>query len=279
MPAITRSLRQRSFDLLLDQSSPYNRHFEILFGVFDVLSVLTIFFETGLSSAPGTVIARSHIFEWLELFFTLVFSIEYVLRAISTPNPLRYIFSFWGIIDLATTIPLYVFWLWPNIGGEYVVIWRAMRAIRALRILKLLRLMPTLNSFWQAVVEARHQLFLFYFFIGIVMVVAGALMYGIEGPVHGFTTLGVSVYWAIVTVTTVGYGDITPHTTAGRIVASILILIGYSVIAIPTGLITSQVTKDMENRRHSRSCIHCHHTGHDSNARFCKCCGHRLPMS
>ncbi|AFJ46998.1 ion transporter [Shimwellia blattae] len=278
MPGTRRTLRQRSYDILLDQTSPHNRRFEIAFGVLDILSVLVIFLETGLASGPGTLLARTHLFEWAELFFTLAFSIEYLLRVISTPRPWRYIFSFWGFVDLATTIPLYVFWLWPEIGAEYVSVWRAMRAIRALRIMKLLRLMPTLNSFWQAVLEARHQLFLFYFFIGIVMVVAGSLMYGIEGPAHGFTSLGVAVYWAIVTVTTVGYGDIAPHTTAGRIVSSILILIGYSVIAIPTGLITAQVTRDIENRRHSRACVHCNHAGHDSNARFCKCCGHRLPV-
>ena len=149
--------------------------------------------------------------------------------------------------------------------------------IRVLRILKLLRLMPALNSLWGAIVNSRHQLILFYAFIGIVMVVAGALMYGIEGPVNGFTTLSTSVYWAIVTVTTVGYGDITPHTAAGRMVASVLILIGYSVIAIPTGIITSQMTNEFQKRRHERVCPHCKQRDHDPKARYCNGCGTSLP--
>lgn len=117
----------------------------------------------------------------------------------------------------ATILPLYVMWLWPEISLNYVFARRAMRAIRALRILKLLRFMPSLNVFWRAIVSARHQLILFYSFIAIVMVIFGSLMYLIEGPEYGFTTLNASVYWAIVTITTVGYGDITPHTPLGRI--------------------------------------------------------------
>ena len=160
----------------------------------------------------------------IEIGFTLVFTLEYVLRVLIWPEPVRYVFSFWGFIDLATILPLYVLWLWPELAIHYFFAWRAMRAIRVLRILKLLRLMPALNSLWRAVVNARHQLILFYSFIAIVLVTAGALMYGIEGAVNGFTSLGVSVYWAVVTVATVGYGDITPHTPLGRLVASLLIL-------------------------------------------------------
>lgn len=152
-----------------------------------------------------------------------------------------------------------------------------MRVIRVLRILKLLRLMPALNGIWGAIVKSRHQLILFYAFISIVMVVAGALMYGIEGPAHGFKTLSTSVYWAIVTVTTVGYGDITPHTAAGRTVASLLILIGYSVIAIPTGIITSQMSGEIAKRQLARICPECHQGGHETKAKYCKACGSQLP--
>lgn len=186
-------------------------------------------------------------------------------------------FSFWGFIDLATILPFYVIMLWPEIGVEYLFAWRAMRVIRVLRILKLLRLMPALNSLWGAIVNSRHQLILFYVFISIVMIVAGALMYGIEGPVNGFTTLSTSVYWAIVTVTTVGYGDITPHTPAGRMVASVLILIGYSVIAIPTGIISAQLTNELQKRRQERVCPHCKQRDHEPKAHYCNSCGTALP--
>lgn len=239
--------------------------------------MLVIFIESGLGTQYHLTLDEWHIFVWLELVVTAVFTFEYFLRIISWPNPLKYIFSFWGIIDLATILPLYVMWLWPEISIEYVFAWRAMRAIRALRILKLLRFMPSLNIFWAAIVSARHQLILFYSFIAIVMVIFGSLMYLVEGPRYGFTTLNASVYWAIVTITTVGYGDITPHTPLGRILASILILIGYSIIAIPTGLITSHMTTAFQSRRTQRQCPHCQHNVHEKDARYCNACGSELP--
>lgn len=269
--------RLRLYHLLFDQNRRSGRHFEGLCGVFDLLSVLVIFIESGLGTQYHLTLDEWHIFVWLELVVTAVFTFEYFLRIISWPNPLKYIFSFWGIIDLATILPLYVMWLWPEISIEYVFAWRAMRAIRALRILKLLRFMPSLNIFWAAIVSARHQLILFYSFIAIVMVIFGSLMYLVEGPRYGFTTLNASVYWAIVTITTVGYGDITPHTPLGRILASILILIGYSIIAIPTGLITSHMTTAFQNRRTQRQCPHCQHNVHEKDARYCNACGSELP--
>ncbi|MEN0617324.1 ion transporter [Klebsiella indica] len=269
--------RLRLYHLLFDQNRRSGRHFEGLCGVFALLSVLVIFIESGLGTQYHLTSDEWHIFVWLEIIVTVVFTLEYLLRLITWPNPVKYVCSFWGIIDLATILPLYVMWLWPEISLEYVFAWRAMRAIRALRILKLLRFMPSLNIFWAAIVSARHQLILFYSFIAIVMVIFGALMYLIEGPQYGFTTLNASVYWAIVTITTVGYGDITPHTPLGRILASILILIGYSIIAIPTGLITTHMTLAFQNRRTQRRCSNCQHNMHDKSARYCNACGSELP--
>lgn len=271
------ALRHRLYHFLFDQRTRTGRRFEALCGLFALLSVIVIFIESGIGTTYHLTFDEWHAFVLLEVGFTLMFTLEYLLRVCCWPQPARYVFSFWGFIDLATILPLYVILLWPEIGVEYLFAWRAMRVIRVLRILKLLRLMPALNSLWSAIVNSRHQLILFYAFIGIVMVVAGALMYGIEGPVNGFTTLSTSVYWAIVTVTTVGYGDITPHTAPGRTVASILILIGYSVIAIPTGIITAQMTSEFQKRRHERVCPHCKQRDHDPKARYCNGCGTALP--
>lgn len=269
--------RKQMYHLLFDQRTKSGRRFEAFCGLLALLSVLAVFVESGLGTQYHLTYDEWKLFVYLEIGFTLLFTLEYIFRVLCWPNPRKYVFSFWGIIDLATILPLYVLWLWPEIGVNYVFAWRAMRAIRVLRILKLLRYMPTLNTLWQAITNARHQLILFYAFIVIVMVVAGGLMYGIEGPPNGFTTLGTSVYWAVVTVTTVGYGDITPHTGAGRMVASILILIGYSVIAIPTGIITAHMTNELQKQRNARSCPRCHKGNHDSEARFCKSCGSALP--
>ena len=217
-----------------------------------------------------------HIFVWLELIVTLVFTAEYVLRVISWPNPAKYVFSFWGFIDLATILPLYVMWLWPEISLNYVFARRAMRAIRVLRILKLLRFMPSLRVLGrhcQRPPPADSLLFVYCYRDDRF----GSLMYLIEGPKYGFTTLNASVYWAIVTVTTVGYGDITPHTPLGRIVASVLILIGYSVIAVPTGLITTHMSSAFQNSKQQRKCPNCQQGNHEPGARFCHRCGNALP--
>lgn len=271
------SLRQRAYSVLFDQRSRSGRRFEALCGFLALLSVIAVFLESNIGHQLTLTPSEWRIFISIEILFTLIFTVEYILRVLTWPQPIKYIFSFWGIIDLITTMPLYVLWLWPELALHYYFAWRAMRAIRVLRILKLLRYMPALKSMWQALLNARHQLILFYSFIGIVMVAAGALMYGIEGQASGFTSLGVSVYWAIVTVTTVGYGDITPHTGAGRFVASILILIGYSVIAIPTGIITSQMTSELQQKRKTRRCPACKKRGHEANAHYCKYCGEHLP--
>lgn len=271
------SARRRLYHFLFDPKTISGRRFEGICGLFALISVVVIFFESGAGTQYHLTYDEWHIFVWIELIITLVFTAEYLLRVVCWPNPARYVFSFWGFIDLATVLPLYVMWLWPEISLSYVFAWRAMRVIRVLRILKLLRFMPSLRVFWSAIVSARHQLILFYSFIAIVMIVFGALMYLIEGPKYGFTTLNASVYWAIVTVTTVGYGDITPHTPLGRIVASVLILIGYSVIAIPTGLITTHMSSAFQSRKQQRKCPGCHQSEHELNARYCNRCGSALP--
>ena len=275
--SLIQHFRQQIYHTLFDHKKHSARRFEALCGLFALLSVVVIFIESGVGTTYHLTASEWHTFVWLEVFFTLIFTLEYLLRVFSWPQPARYVFSLWGLIDLATILPFYVIMLWPQIGVDYLFAWRAMRVIRVLRILKLLRLMPALNGIWGAIVKSRHQLILFYAFISIVMVVAGALMYGIEGPSHGFNTLSTSVYWAIVTVTTVGYGDITPHTAAGRAVASILILIGYSVIAIPTGIITSQMSGEIAKRQLSRICPECNTSGHETSAKYCKACGSVLP--
>ncbi|MFK3659828.1 ion transporter [Scandinavium sp. NPDC088450] len=268
------SLRQRLYHFLFDQRTVSGRRTELFCGLFALFSVVIVFIESGFGTQYHLTFDQWRGFMLLEVFITLAFTFEYVLRILCWPRPAKYVFSFWGLLDLITILPLYILWLWPEIGLNYLL---AFRTIRVLRILKLLRNMPSLKIFADAIISARHQLMVFYFLIAIVMVVFGSLMYGIEGPENGFTTLGTSVYWAIVTATTVGYGDIAPHTPLGRTLASLLILIGYSVIAIPTGLITTHMSNEYQNRRNARRCPACQHTGHDKDAQFCSACGNALP--
>ncbi len=213
------SFRHLMYRYLFDQATRSGRCVEAFCGLLALLSVVVIFIESSIGKDSSLSLDEWYVFIGVELFFTLMFTIEYILRVISWPKPARYIFSFWGFIDLATTLPLYVLWLWPEFSVHYYFAWRSMRAIRVLRILKLLRYMPALQSLKQSIVNASHQLILFFSFIVVVMVASGALMFGVEGHTHGFTSLGASVYWAIVTVTTVGYGDKFPVTPEGRTMA------------------------------------------------------------
>lgn len=208
-----------------------------------------------------------------EYLFTFIFTVEYLLRLLANQYRTRYIFSFFGVVDLITLLPLYILWLWPEITVEYLTAIRLLRVLRLLRVVKVLRYFDSASLIWETLYIARRKLLLFLGMVMILLCLSGGMMYVIEGPEHGFTTLPVSVYWAVVTMTTVGYGDITPHTTAGRVLASLLILTGYSVIAIPTGVMSAYMTEIMRRRRKYLRCSSCQNTEHIDNARFCQRCG------
>lgn len=268
-----RSWRQRLYIFLFDVSSPAGRRFEIFWVITTLVSVITLFIESAEPHKITLQLKEASVFLLLEYAFTLLFSLEYVLRVLTTQRPMRYVCSFFGIVDLITTLPLYIFWLWPDIALRYMMAIRLLRVLRLLRLIKLLRYMGSANVLWDSLVSARKKLSLFFGGVMILLCVFGGLMYVIEGPENGFTSLPVAVYWAVVTMTTVGYGDITPHTPLGRMISSILILLGYSLIAIPTGVMSSYMTEVMQRNRHRRHCTLCQQTGHDDDAHFCKSCG------
>ncbi|MBD8161407.1 ion transporter [Erwinia persicina] len=268
-----RNWRQRLYIFLFDVSSPAGRRFEIFWVITTLVSVITLFIESAEPHKITLQLKEASVFLLLEYAFTLLFSLEYVLRILTTERPMRYIFSFFGIVDLITTLPLYIFWLWPDIALRYMMAIRLLRVLRLLRLMKLLRYMGSASVLWESLVSARKKLLLFFGGVMILLCIFGGLMYVIEGPEHGFTSLPVAVYWAVVTMTTVGYGDITPHTPLGRMVSSVLILLGYSLIAIPTGVMSSYMTEVMQRNRHRRHCSTCRQTGHDADAHYCKSCG------
>ena len=171
----------------------------------------------------------------LEWFFTIAFTIEYILRIYSSPNPRGYIFSFYGIIDLLSILPTYIAFIFP--GSAYLIVIRVLRVLRIFRILKLFRYIGEANILFRAMMQARRKIFVFLFFVSTLIVVFGTLMFLIEGPENGFTSIPRSMYWAIVTVTTVGYGDIYPNTPFGQLIASFAMVCGYAIIAVPTGIV------------------------------------------
>ncbi|MFK8257112.1 ion transporter [Erwinia sp. AnSW2-5] len=268
--------RNRLYIFLFDVSTLAGRRFEVFWVITTLVSVFTLFVESSEPHKISLDIKDASVFLLLEYVFTLLFSLEYLLRVLTTPRPLQYVTSFFGFIDLVTTLPLYLFWLWPEMALSYMMAIRLLRVLRLLRLIKLLRYMGSANVLWETLVSARKKLCLFFGGVMILLCVFGGLMYVIEGPEHGFTSLPVAVYWAVVTMTTVGYGDITPHTPLGRMLSSVLILLGYSLIAIPTGVMSSYMTDVMQRNRHRRHCTGCQQTGHDDDAHFCKGCGGRL---
>ncbi len=210
-------------------------------------------------------------------------ALDAALRLLVVRRPLRYALSIWGIIDLLAILPTYLSLLLP--GAQTLLVVRALRILRVFRILKLTRYIEESGILMQALWRSRRKILLFLSLVITIAIVAGSLMYVIEGPSHGFSNIPASMYWAVVTMATVGFGDIVPQTTLGRFVTSALILIGYSIIAVPTGIYTAELANGMRQaeaaagrrRRDDRGCVVCGHEGHEPAARYCNRCGHELP--
>lgn len=271
------TLRQRSYQLLFGNQTQIGRRMQLFWVSSALLSVLLLFLEPGGSSVYTPNAQVLHQLLLAEVFFTVIFTAEYLLRLWCTPSKERYAISFFGIVDLLTMLPMYIIWLFPHMAVEYVVLLRVLRILRVLRVLKLLRYMSEMGIVWRSIKLARHKLAMFFGFVGVMLCVFGGLMYAVEGGAGGFTSLAASMYWAVVTLTTVGYGDIVPHTALGRMLASVLILVGYSIIAVPTGILTAYMSQEMRRYREERHCVQCDCGGHETEAKFCKFCGAALP--
>ncbi|MBT8253085.1 MAG: ion transporter, partial [Bacteroidia bacterium] len=212
--------------------------------------------------------------EWI---ITILFSLEYIARIISVKQPRKYIFSFFGIIDLLSTIPKYLSLI--LVGSQSLVALRALRLLRIFRILKLARYIGATTNLMRAIAISRAKILVFLFFVLIICVILGTVMYLVESDENsGFTSIPRSVYWAIVTLTTVGYGDIAPATALGQFLASMIMILGYSIIAIPTGIVSAEMTKSQRDKipTNTQSCVHCLKSNHKDNAEYCYNCGNRL---
>jgi len=254
---------------------------------FDVLLLWAILFSVGLVMAESVKSLNAEygdIFDIIEWVFTILFTIEFILRLICVGKPLKYVFSFYGIIDLVSVLPTYLGLFFLDTRSLSVI--RSLRLLRVFRVLKLARFMKESNLIMEALKNSRYRITVFLFGIVTVTVVMGTVMYMIESPDDGFTSIPRSIYWAVVTLTTVGYGDIAPHTDLGQFISSIVMILGYAIIAIPTGIITGEIIKsDLEKgatekkdefRTNTQVCINCHLESHDDDAKFCKACGTEL---
>jgi voltage-gated potassium channel len=212
----------------------------------------------------------------MEWFFTLVFTLEYILRVITSPRPWKYMISFYGIIDLLAILPTYLGLIFDQ--TTFLLTIRALRLLRMFRVLKLGRYIKEAAVLVHALQLSIHKIIVFFGAVLALVLILGSILYLVEGEENGFTSIPQSIYWAIVTITTVGYGDIAPATVLGKILASVAMLTGYSIIAVPTGIITVEIGKAAKKGQDIKKveCTRCGHTKHDGDARFCKICGTRL---
>ncbi len=216
-----------------------------------------------------------NIFYVLEWVFTILFTIEYILRLICIRKPLSYVFSFLGMIDLLAIIPSYLSVFY--VGAQSLLVLRALRLLRVFRIFKLTHFLSEMQFLQAAIKGSSKKISIFMFIVLFLVIILGSIMYLVEGRDNGFTSIPDSIYWAIVTITTVGYGDISPVTPLGKFIASVIMLIGYAIIAVPTGIITTEIALAMkEKKQANEACPNCGREGHDWDATHCKYCGARL---
>ena len=257
--------------IIFGTDTPAGRYFDLALILCIVLSVALVFVDTvdSVHQRYGDVI---RVFEWV---FTVVFTIEYVLRLYCSTQPLHYARSFYGVVDLLSILPSYLALVFP--GANFTLVIRILRLFRIFRVLKLLRYLSEGNLLLRAMMQSGRKVFIFFFSVSLIIMVLGAIMYVVEGPNNGFTSIPKSIYWTIVTITTVGYGDITPQTDLGQAIAALTMLLGYSIIAIPTGILTSEMSQEISRNRDLRRCSNCLKMGHDKEAQFCSHCGSELP--
>lgn len=262
--------REKLYQIIFESDTYAGRMFDTALIGLILLSVLAAIIESLPFVGEGWRLAL-RIFEYVSTFF---FTVEYCLRIYVSDHPRKYIFSFFGIVDLLATLPLYLAFFFPSV--RYVLIIRAFRLIRVFRVFKLFNYWTEGNLLLRSVQRSMRKIFVFFLFVLILVISIGTVMYMVEGdhPQSGFTDIPTSIYWAIVTLTTVGYGDITPITPVGRFISGLVMLLGYTIIAVPTGIVSVSLMD--EQKKSARKCTQCGRPL-DKGAFYCKYCGARIP--
>ena len=259
-------------EIVYEADTREGKIFDLVIIVAILLSILLVMLESVKS-----LDAKYHnFFDVSEWIITILFTVEYIVRIISVKRPSSYIFSFYGIIDLLSTIPKY---LSLFLGGAHALVaLRALRLLRIFRILKLVRFVGATENLGRALVASRYKIFVFISSVLVLCIIIGTMMYLIEGDESGFVSIPISIYWTIVTLTTVGYGDIAPQTPLGQFLASVVMMLGYGIIAIPTGIVSVEMSKDHKIKVHmnTQSCKNCSADNHKDDARYCYRCGEAL---
>jgi voltage-gated potassium channel len=277
-------MRLRLYRIIFESDTAAGRRFDLLLIAAILVSILVVIID----SVHEYSVRLDGFLDALEWTFTALFTIEYVARLACVQRPLRYATSFFGIVDLLSVLPTYLAFFVPDL--HMLIDVRILRLLRIFRILKLTLYLQEYQVLVNAVTASRRKIFVFLSIVLMVVLVMGTVMYVVEGPANGFTSIPQAMYWAVVTMTTVGYGDISPKTDIGRAIASIMMLIGWGVLAVPTGIVTAEMTSqrlfrlgsegnagNARNAADTRRCDACGGEGHETDARFCKDCGAKLP--
>lgn len=273
------SAKQRNWrtvlhEIIYEADTPLGKLFDIILLILILLSVIFVMLES-VRSLDVKYHEYLYIGEWV---ITIFFSFEYIARIVTVKKPFKYIFSFYGIIDFISTIPLYLSFILA--GSSYLLTIRALRLLRIFRILKITRYIGESNKLKRALINSRPKIFIFLFAVLIISIIAGTIMYLVEGEENGYASIPQSVYWCIVTLTTVGYGDISPATPLGQFIASIIMIMGYGIIAVPTGIVTVEYSKaDRHIDTNTQNCPNCNESHHQDNAKFCHSCSAELNPS
>ena len=275
--------RLQLYEIIFESDTPAGKAFDVALILAIVASVIAVMLES-----VGTIRAEyGSVLYAIEWFFTILFSVEYVLRLICVGRRMRYATSFFGVVDLIAVVPTYLSVLFP--GAQYLLVIRLLRILRVFRVLKLAAYLTEAGVLVRTLHASRRKIEIFLIAVLTLVVILGSLMYLIEGSENGFTSIPRSVYWAIVTLTTVGYGDISPQTDLGQTLAAFIMIIGYAIIAVPTGIVTAELTRaasdmapaapaepSVEAGTRALICPRCYAAGHGDDARFCRRCGARL---
>lgn len=266
----SKKLKEQLYVIIFGTHTKAGKAFDLVL----IALILTSLVVLVLDSTPSINAIWGGTLRQTEYALTALFTIEYLTRLWCSPKPKAYARSFYGMVDFISILPTYLAILLP--GATYMGVIRLIRVMRIFRILKLVRYLQDSNILVRSLLMARRKVFIFFSAVAILVTIFGTLLYVIEGPDNGFTSVPQSIYWAIVTITTVGYGDLVPQTALGKGVAAITMLMGYSILAVPTGIITVELNNEMQSHKHLVKCPNCMKTGHEPDAMYCKHCGSKL---
>ncbi len=263
--------QSRLHEIIFEAETPSGKLFDVLLIISIICSVLIVMCD----SVASWQVSYGKMFFIAEWAFTILFSIEYLLRLSCIGRPLKYSTSFFGIVDLLAILPSYLALVLP--ASKYFLVIRVLRILRVFRVLKLVQYLKEAELLIEALRSSMRKIMVFLFAVAILVIMCGSLMYVVEGEVNGFTSIPRSIYWAIVTLTTVGYGDISPKTDLGQMLASVIMVVGYGIIAVPTGIVTVGLSQTINRQNFSTtSCPQCSSEGHTKDAVYCKNCGAKL---